>query len=135
MDYDEQWNSNRVNWLYQLARSPDLGAGAVRVGLLFATFLQPTRREEVRPGHDWLMEHAQMSRATLQKALKELETAGFLTVDRWHRYRSAYGMPFTGDAPWVPKSLSSKSEPQDIRSLSLSSLERDKDHISTEFKN
>lgn len=110
MDYDQQWNSNRVDWLYRLARSPDVSAAAVRAGLLFATFLQPSRREEVRPGHDWLVTHARMSRATLQKALKELEAAGFLEVDRWHRIRSTYRMPFDGSAPWVLKSLSSKTE-------------------------
>ena len=111
MNYNDQWNRNRVEWLYQLARSPHVGPQAVRVGLLFATFLQPGEREEVRPGYDWLTKNARMSRATLSKAISELEAAGFIRVDRWHRLRSAYGMAFDGTAPWqAPKSLSSKTE-------------------------
>lgn len=118
MNYVKQWNQNRVDWLYQLARCQSIGAPAVRVGLLFATFLQPEKREEVRPGYEWLMENAGISRPTLAKALKELEREGFIQVDRWHRYRSAYGMSFDGDAPWRrQKPLSSKIEHQDIRSL------------------
>ncbi len=108
MDYADQWNRNRVDWLYQMARSPDLGPQAVRVGLLFATFLQPEEREEVRPGYDWLMKNARMSRATLAKAIKELESAGYITVTRFHRYRSTYSMAFDGDECWKP--LSSKTE-------------------------
>lgn len=107
MDYQELWSRNRVEWLYQLARCPDIGAPAVRVGLLFGTFFRAEDRESLRPGYDWLMKNAHMSRATVAKAIKELEAAGFLVVDRIHRYRSTYYMPFDGDAVWT---LSSKIE-------------------------
>lgn len=108
MNYVEQWNRNRVDWLYRLAREPALSAYAVRLGLLFATFLQPEEREEVRPSYDWLMANGQMSRATLSKAIGELEANGYILVERIHRYRNTYTMAFNGDGPWQP--LSSKSE-------------------------
>jgi len=107
MDYATLWNRNRVEWLYQLARCPQIGAPAVRVGLLFGTFFQAEEREELRPGYNWLMKNAHMSRPTLAKALKELESAGFLVVFRIHRYRSTYSLPFDGEAAWT---LSSKIE-------------------------
>lgn len=110
MEYSELWSRNRVEWLYQLARCPKIGAPAVRVGLLFGTFFQAEDREEVRPGYGWLMENAHMSRATLAKALRELEAAGFIVIERYHRYRSTYRMPFDGDALWTLKTLSSKTE-------------------------
>lgn len=121
MDYAEQWNRNRVDWLYRLARAENLGSNAVRVGLLFGTFLQPEEREEVRPGYDWLMKNARLrGRATLAKALAELETAGYIVIHRMHRYRSAYSMPFDGNGPWHPETLSSKNELIDIWSCSFS---------------
>ena len=112
MDYEATYNRNRVTWLYAAARSKELSASAVRVGLLFATFFNAgTEREELNPSYEWIAETAHMSRATLAKSLFELEKAGFLTIYRIHRYRNQYAMPFTGDEVWKgPKSLSSKTE-------------------------
>lgn len=109
MDYAEIWSRNRVEWLYRLARSPRIGSSAVRVGLLLGTFFQSEEREELRPGYDWLQENAHISRATLSKAILELESAGFLVVHRIHRYRSTYSLPFDGEAVWT---LSSKTKLQ-----------------------
>ena len=101
MDYAEQYNRNRVSYLYEIARSPHLDATAVRVGLLFATFVQAEDREEVRPSYEWLMEHARIgSKSTLSKALKRLEDHGFLHMVKYHRMRTVYAMPFDGDGPW-----------------------------------
>jgi len=100
MDYIDLWNRNRVDWLYQLARCGEVGASAVRVGLLFATFLQPEDREEVHPKYSWLVEHAHMSRETLTTAIRDLEEAGFLEVTRYHAEGNHYRMPFTGEAEW-----------------------------------
>lgn len=103
MNYAEQYNRNRVSYLYEIARSPNLDATAVRVGLLFATFVQAEEREEVRPSYEWLMEHGRIgSRSTLSKALKQLEENGFLNIVRYHRIRTFYAMPFDGNAPWKP---------------------------------
>ena len=90
--YVERWNRARVDLLYRLARSPALDAPAVRVGLLFATFLQAETREDVRPNYQWLMKHARVSRATLSKAIKQLETAGFIEVVRYHRHCNHYSL-------------------------------------------
>lgn len=100
MDYNEIFNRNRIEWLYQAARSPKLSASAVRVGLLFATFVQPESRELLTPGYRWIMDNAHISKATLSKALKELEFEGFLTIERVASYRSHYSLPFNGDAVW-----------------------------------
>lgn len=109
MDYPARYNENRVTWLYEAARSRKLGAEAVRVGLLFATFCQPEDREEVSPSYAWIMENAGIrSRATLSKALKQLEASGFLRIERMHRYRNHYSLPFDGEVAWKP--LSSKNE-------------------------
>ena len=106
MKYAETYNRNRVNYLYALARSKSLDATAVRVALLFATFLQPEDREEVRPKYEWLMEHAGIkSRTTLAKALKQLEDAGFLSVRRYHAHSSWYSLPFDGEGPWIIESI------------------------------
>jgi len=99
-DYVAQWHKNRVDWLYELARCDEVGSAAVRVGLLFATFLQPDTRERVRPRYEWLCENAHMSRGTLANAIKELKKAGFLTVETYHAEGSFYSMPFTGDEVW-----------------------------------
>lgn len=105
MDYCDVYNRNRVSWLYAAARSDKLSSNAVRVGLLFATFCQPLDREIVSPSYEWIMEHARLgSRSTLSAALIELEKAGFLRIERYHRYRSHYSMPFDGDADWKPLS-------------------------------
>lgn len=101
MDYVQRWNQNRVDWLYELARCNELGARAVRVGLLFATFFQPEAREELKPSYAWLTKHAHMSRTTLANALVELEEAGFLLITRYHAESQIYTMPFMGDAKWV----------------------------------
>lgn len=106
MGYAEIWSRNRVEWLYRLARCPDIGAPAVRVGLIFGTFFQAEEREELRPGYEWLMANAHMSRPTLAKALRELEKAGFLVSQKYHRYRSTYSLPFDGEVAWT---LSSKT--------------------------
>lgn len=104
MDYDKQFNENRVDWLYTVARSKDVGAVAVRVALLFGTFLQPDTRETVRPSYEWIMTEAKIKgRSTLSKALKELEDAGLLVVEREHRYRNTYSFPFDGEKRWVQK--------------------------------
>ena len=109
MDYDDVYNRNRVTWLYEAARSPKLSAPAVRVGLLFATFMNPSKgRERVRPKYEWLMEYARISRPTLAKALKELEAAGFLVIERYRRQCSYYSMPFDGDAVWTPPNFELK---------------------------
>ena len=109
MDYVDQWNRNRVEWLYQLPRS-GVSSAAVHVGLLFATFFQPEEREILKPGYDWIMKAAGMCRGTVAKALAELEREGFLEIDRMHRYRNEYRMPFDGDDPWVrrPQNVASK---------------------------
>lgn len=101
MEYEEQFNWNRVDWLYALARSEELNATAVRVGLLFGTFFQAYEREELSPSYEWIMEKARIkSRSTLSRALKDLEKAGFLHIERMHRYRSIYTFPFNGDERW-----------------------------------
>lgn len=103
MDYAATYNRNRVTWLYEVARSPKLGANAVRIGLLFATFFQPEDREELKPSYEWIMGAAHIkSRSTVARALKELEDAGFLEIERYHRYQSHYWMPFDGEALWSP---------------------------------
>lgn len=103
MDYNEIYKRNRIEWMYQAARSPKLSATAVRVGLLFATFVQPEIRETLNPGYKWIMENARIkSRPTLTSALVELEDAGFLKIERFASYRSHYSMPFTGDELWEP---------------------------------
>lgn len=100
MDYAALYNRNRVTWLYEAPRSKELSAEAVRVGLLFATFCQEDR-EEVSPSYEWIMEKACIrSRSTLSKALKQLDAAGFLRIERMHRYRNHYSMPFDGDSVW-----------------------------------
>lgn len=105
MNYAETYNRNRVAYLYALARAENLDAVAVRVALLFATFLQPEDREEVRPKYEWLMKHARVkSRTTMSKALKQLEDGGFLIVNRYHAHSSWYALPFDGDGPWEPLS-------------------------------
>lgn len=101
-DYVATWNRNRVSWLYALARSEKLGAAAVRVGLLFGTFLQADERESVKPSYDWLCDNAHMSRATLAKAIKELKAAGFLDVTTYHAEGNHYSMPFDGESEWTP---------------------------------
>lgn len=111
MDYIEQWNANRVDWLYQLARCRELGAPAVRIGLLFGTFFQADTREELKPGHEWLMENGRMSKPTVVKAVAELEREGFLIVEGMRRYRNLYSMPFDGDGPWKREPLGKKSCP------------------------
>lgn len=100
MDYTSQWNRNRVHWLYELARSERIGSSAVRVGLLFATFLQPGEREEVRPKFQWIAKNAQMSQQTLATALKELEDSGMLKVQRFGPKGNAYSLPFDGFSEW-----------------------------------
>lgn len=98
------WNKNRVEWLYSLARCDKLGSSAVRVGLLFGTFLQPDSREAVHPSYEWICENVHMSRGTLSKAIKELKGAGFLSVQTYHADSSYYSMPFDGEAEWsAPK--------------------------------
>ena len=99
-DYVKIWNKNRVEWLYSLARSEKLGPAAVRVGLLFGTFLLPDKREEVHPSYEWICENAHMSRGTLAKAIKELKAAGFLLVTTYHADSSYYRMPFDGEKEW-----------------------------------
>jgi hypothetical protein len=109
MDYEDVYNRNRVTWLYEAARSPKLSAPAVRVGLLFATFMNAGKgRERVRPKYEWLMGNAHMSRGTLAKALKELEDAGFLMIERYRRQCSYYSLPFDGEALWTPPNFESK---------------------------
>lgn len=117
MTYAEIYNRNRIKWLYEIARS-DVSAKAVKVGLLFATFLQPEDREEVRPGYAWIMRNARVSRGTLARCIKELEEKGYLHVHRIDSYRSWYAMPFEGETEWMPtpkasteKTCSSKFEP------------------------
>lgn len=102
-NYAATYNRNRVTWLYEVARSPDLSHVAVRVGLLFATFMQAESREEVKPSYEWIMKTARIKgRSTVSRALKELEGAGFLEIERFHRFKSHYAMPFDGDAIWSP---------------------------------
>lgn len=100
MDYKDVWNRNRVDWLYELARCGEVGASAVRLGLLFATFLQAEDREEVRPKFSWLAEHAHMSLGTLATAVKELEEAGFICVRRFRAESNHYSLAFDGYEPW-----------------------------------
>lgn len=110
MNYDDVYNRNRVTWLYAAARHPKLSAAAVRVGLLFATFMNPSKgRERVRPKYEWLMENAHMSRPTLAKALHELEASGFLEIERYRRQCSYYSMPFDGEALWTPPDFELKN--------------------------
>jgi hypothetical protein len=112
MDYEDVYNRNRVTWLYEAARSPELSAPAVRVGLLFATFMNAAKgRERVRPSYVWLTKNAHMSRGTLAKSLRELEAAGFLEITRYRRQGSFYELPFDGCELWKPKTLSPKIGP------------------------
>lgn len=98
--YVKTWNENRVDWLYQLARCEEISPSAVRLGLLFATFLQAEKREEVRPNFNWLVKNAHMSRGTVAKAMEELEAAGFIKVRRFHAESNHYSMTFDGNAVW-----------------------------------
>lgn len=102
MGYAERFSANRVQWLYEVARSPELSSDAVRVGLLFATFVQPGR-EEVGPSYEWIMQNAHISRKTVAKALRALERAGYLDIHRTHRYRNRYSLPFDEEGNWVRK--------------------------------
>ena len=97
--YAEVFNANRVSWLYQIARS-DVSPAAVKVGLLFATFVNPESREEVRPSYAWIMESSKLARATVARCLDELVNEGFLEIIRYAGFRSAYALPFTGDHEW-----------------------------------
>ncbi|WP_336057343.1 helix-turn-helix domain-containing protein [Nitratireductor sp. CH_MIT9313-5] len=99
--YVKTWNENRVDWLYQIARCAEVSPSAVRLGLLFATFLQPDEREEVHPSYKWLVENAHMSRGTIAKALNELEEAGFIRTRRYHAEGTHYSMPFDGNGKWT----------------------------------
>lgn len=102
MDYAERYNRNRVSWLYALARSEKVSANAVRVGLLFATFFNVDEREILKPSYTWLMNASHIkSRTSLSRALRELEAAGFLEIDRMHRYNNQYRMPFDGETVWT----------------------------------
>jgi hypothetical protein len=101
MDYSERYNRNRVQYLYELARCQELDAYAVRVGLLFATFLQPEEREEVRPKYEWILKNAKIgSRSTLSKALDQLDANGFLRRNKYEGFCTFYSMPFDGDMDW-----------------------------------
>ena len=101
MDYAATYNRNRGNWLYELARDGKVSATGVRVGLLFATFFVAESREEVGPSYEWIMESAHVAnRNSVSKAIKQLESAGFLLVYRMHRYRNRYSMPFDGEKDW-----------------------------------
>lgn len=105
MDYPTRYNRNRVALLYDLARAKNVSSNAVRVGLLFATFCQPEGREIVSPAYEWIMSAARLkSRSTLSKALEELEKAGFLRIERFHRYRNQYSLPFDENGDWKPLS-------------------------------
>lgn len=95
-----------MRWLYEMARDPELGSAAVRVGLLFGTFFKPEAREMLQPSYDWLTKHGHMSRTTLAKAIKQLEKGGYIKVDRFHRYQSNYRPTFSGNAAWERKTLS-----------------------------
>lgn len=99
-NYADIWNRNRVHYLYELARCDSISPAAVRVGLLFATFLQAEDREQVKPSYTWICQKAFMSRTTLSKALKELKASGLLRVETFHREASYYSMPFDGNSVW-----------------------------------
>lgn len=126
--YVKTWNENRVDWLYQLARCEEVSPSAVRMGLLFATFLQAEKREKVRPTFDWLVKNTHMSRGTVAKALRELEEAGFIHVRRFYAESNYYAMPFTGlenwkrerTTPYAPKQMKNppkgKRKPKTIES-------------------
>ena len=91
---------NRIEWFYQLARCLEIGNASVRVGLIFGTFLNEDRID-VRPGFKWLMATSGLSKATLSKAIDELEREGFLEVtDYGGDTRMQFGFPFDGDAVW-----------------------------------
>lgn len=102
MDYAETYSRNRVHWLYSIARS-NVSPAAVKLGLLFATFMIAEDREEVSPSYDWIMEQAKLSRATVARCLMELEEKGYLETVKFKGHRTAYALPFTGDAVWEPK--------------------------------
>lgn len=93
---------NRNEWLYKLARDKNLGANAVRVGVIFGTFFNPDCREKLRPGYEWLMNASNIgSKSTMAKALKELITNGYLVVEKNHHETTSYRLPFNGEAMWV----------------------------------
>lgn len=95
------YSRNRVQWLYELARCVAVGPAAVRVGLLFGTFFQETdERETLNPSYDWIMQQTGLSRATVAKALRELEEHGFLDITRYSQMRNRYSFPFDGESAW-----------------------------------
>lgn len=100
--YAETFSANRVDWLYRIARS-DVSPAAVKVGLLFATFVMAERREELSPSYAWICENAKLSRPTVGRCIEELIAAGFLEVLKEDGRRSRYALPFDGDAAWKPK--------------------------------
>jgi hypothetical protein len=106
MDYKETYSRNRVSWLYAIARS-EISPSAVKLGLLFATFVLPEEREEVSPSYDWIVEKSHLSRATVARCLVELEKGGYLGRVIYPGHRVSYHLPFTGDAVWEPPNPSS----------------------------
>lgn len=105
--YAEIFSRNRTNWFYQIARS-DVSPSAVKVGLLFATFVNAERREEVQPSYAWIAATAKLSKPTIGRCIAELIEAGFLDVVKEDGFRGRYALPFTGDAEWlkpVPKKV------------------------------
>lgn len=97
--YEQIFGENRVSWLYEIARS-DVSPSAVKIGLLFATFAAPGQRETLSPTYRWIAENAQVSRATLARALNELEEKGYLEIYREDGHRNGYCLPFDGEAVW-----------------------------------
>jgi len=108
--YAEIFNANRVTWLYQIARS-DVSPSAVKIALLFATFVVPESREDVSPSYSWIAKTSKLTRPTVGRCVQELVAAGYLDVTAAEGWKSCYSMPFTGEAEWL------KPEPKSTRGV------------------
>lgn len=97
--YAETFNANRVRWFYEIARS-DVSPAAVKVGLLFATFVNAESREEVSPSYAWVCATAKLSRPTVGRCVDELVRAGFLDVVKYPGHRLCFALPFSGEGDW-----------------------------------
>lgn len=103
--YADVFNANRVRWFYEIARS-DVSPAAVKVGLLFATFVNAESREEVSPSYAWICSASKLSRPTVGRCVDELVRAGFLDVIKYPGHRLCFALPFCGEVEWskpVPK--------------------------------
>ncbi len=111
--YAETFNANRVRWFYEIARS-DVSPAAVKVGLLFATFVNAESREEVQPSYAWIAAAAKLSKPTVGRCIAELIKAGYLDVVKEAGFRGCYALPFSGDADWLKPASKAVDETEGV---------------------